>query len=620
MNSNYDIVAMGAGHNGLTAAAYLAKAGKKVLVLERKAWPGGGVVTRQLNTPGYWHDEHSSVHIMIQGNPMLTHDELGLLGKHGLRYKYSDVPHATIFPDQSTIISYKDLDKTCESIARVSEHDAEAYRKFVALSRSILPMIVSGLYSPPPPLGEMVAMLDRSDEGRLMLDAMQRSSLDLVNQVFKSDKVKMHIVRMVSENLQLPDELGTGMGALLMPGIIHTYGVSQPYGGSGKLTESLVRAIEHHGGEVRCNSEVRRILVSGGRASGVELADGERILVRDAVIGAIHPHVVRKFVDGVPEPVLQRAERTTLAAFSLFVCHYDLKAPIRFHAGKEVEKAIMLSLLATDNLREMMMDFDELKQGRISKRRLVAGNDESLTDPSRVPPGCGMFHSTGFAPYELAEGGSARWDEYKEEFGDLQQAAFRQFVANLTDDNIVARKLFSPVDLERGSPNSMMRGDVHGVAPYFYQSAGHRPTPDLAQYRMPGVEGLYLVGPFMHPGGGVYGAGRATAMQMFGDLGMDFDKLIAGRRDDSGLRPAPAAVAPKAPGLRLRSPDEQELMNIEALERDGDALVVKGKGFGTIPMVVKLGPEEAREGLRLLGWKRLLFLVTLPFRKGRGKP
>ncbi|MFP3740858.1 FAD-dependent oxidoreductase, partial [Burkholderia sp. SIMBA_019] len=82
----YDIVAMGAGHNGLVAAAYLAKAGKKVLVLERKAWPGGGVSTRELNTPGYWHDEHSSVHIMIQGNPMLRQDELGLLSEHGLKY------------------------------------------------------------------------------------------------------------------------------------------------------------------------------------------------------------------------------------------------------------------------------------------------------------------------------------------------------------------------------------------------------------------------------------------------------------------------------------------------------------------------------------------------------
>lgn len=621
MSKTYDVIAMGAGHNGLIAAAYLAKAGKSVLVLERKAWPGGGVVTRQLNSPGYWHDEHSSVHIMIQGNPMIANDELDLFGRHGLKYKYSDVPHATIFPDQSTIITYKDLDRTCESIAKVSERDAEAYRGFVGLSSKILPLFMPGLYMPPPPLGELVAMLDRSDDGRVILDAMQRSSLDLVNQVFTSDKVKMHILRLVAENLQLPDELGTGMGALLMPGIIHTYGVSQPIGGSGKLTESLVRAIESHGGEVRCDAEVRRILVSGGRATGVELADGQRFLARDAVIGAIHPHVIRKFVEGVPEPVVQRAERTTLAPFSLFVCHYDLRQQIRFRAGEEVGKAIMLSLLATDNLREMMADFDELKQGRISRRRLIAGNDESITDPTRVPPGCGMWHSTGFAPYELAEGGSARWDEYKEEFADLQEAAFHNFVSNLTADNIVARKVVSPVDLERSSPNSMMRGDVHGIAPYFYQSAGHRPTPDLGQYRVPDVEGLYLVGPFMHPGGGVYGAGRATAMQMFGDLGMDFDKLVAGRREDTGLRPAAAAAAakPLAPGLRLRSPDNQELMNIETLDLDGDALLIKGKGFGTMPMVVRLGPDEAREGLRLLGWRQLLFLVTLPFRRGRGK-
>ena len=97
MGNQYDIVAMGAGHNGLVAAAYLAKAGKKVLLLERKAWPGGGVATREINTPGYWHDLHSSVHIMIQGNPLIRSDELGLFARHGLQYRYSDVPHATIF-------------------------------------------------------------------------------------------------------------------------------------------------------------------------------------------------------------------------------------------------------------------------------------------------------------------------------------------------------------------------------------------------------------------------------------------------------------------------------------------------------------------------------------------
>ena len=528
MNKNYDVVAMGAGHNGLVAAAYLAKAGKKVLLLERKAFPGGGVVTRELNTPGYWHDEHSSVHIMIQANPMILNDELGLMSRFGMKYRY-DTPYAMIFEDGTTLVAHKDLDKTCEGIAKISHKDAEAYRRWAVRSMEILPMFTTGLYSPPLPMGAFFAMMDSSDEGREILDYMQRSSLELANQLFETDKMKMFLLRLVSENLQMPDELGTGFGLFLMPGLMHYYGVSQPVGGSGKLTEALVKCIEHYGGEVRCNAEVKRIIVKGGRAVGAELVDGEQLMAKDGVIGAIHPMVMRKFVEGVPEPVLKRGERVSLAPFSLMVMHYDLKKPCEYYAGKDVHGAIMLEFMADRNMDEMMESFDILRRGKISPRVLGAGGDESLGDPTRVPPGAGMMHGITFAPYNLNDGGAAKWDEIREQMGDRSEAHYRKFIRNLTSDNIIARKVVTPLDHARNMPNSMPQGDVHGVAPYFYQIAGHRPTPDYAQMTVPGVERLYLVGPFLHPGGGVYGAGRAAAMKLFEDLKMDFDKVASAK-------------------------------------------------------------------------------------------
>jgi len=616
MTGEYDIVVMGAGHNGLVAACYLAKAGKKVLVLERKEYPGGGVVTREINTPGFWHDEHSSVHIMIQGNPMITNDELGLFSKFGFEYNYPDVPHATIFPDQTTLISYKDLDATCEQIAQYSDHDAEAYRRLVSTSNKMLPMMLAGLDQPPPPLGSLVNSLDQSDEGRFTLDCLQRSAIDIANQWFEHDRTKIHLVRLVTENLQMPDELGTGLGVVLMPGIMHSLGVSQPVGGSGKLTEALVRCLEHHGGELRLKAEVQRVLVSGGRATGLELDTGERFTARDGVIGAIHPQKLRQFVDGVPEAVLERAERTSLAPFTILASHYDLNEKATFYAGDEVRKAVMLELMASDRLIDMMDDFDQLRRGRITARRLLAGGDETHNDPSRAPEGKGIWHGISFAPYELEDGGHARWDDYKEEVGDLNLEGYRHFVANLTDENIIARSIYSPLDLERSSPNSFVRGDVHGVAPYFYQTMGHRPTPDLGQFTVPGVERLYLVGPFQHPGGGVFGAGRATAIRMFEELGMDFERLINDQSSEKASRRTslPGAGA-ESPEMRLFDAKGEELMSISEIDRDDNALVIKGKTFGTMPMVAKLFPQDLRKAFRLLSLRKVLFILSMPFRR-----
>jgi phytoene dehydrogenase-like protein len=225
--------------------------------------------------------------------------------------------------------------------------------------------------------------------------------------------------------------------------------------------------------------------------------------------------------------VLRRAERATLSSFSLLVSNYALNEQAVLRAGTEPNTATMLEFQQTDRLDELLDDYDVLRRGRLPQRLLIGGSDESYSDPSRVPSGKGMFHGIMFAPYRLEGAPGSRWDEVKEQIGDRVLAQYQRYVANLNSDNIVARTMRSPLDHERDSPNSMVGGDVHGVAPFFYQTVGHRPTPDLGQYTVPGVDRLYLVGPFQHPGGGVYGAGRATAIRMFDDLGIDFGRVVA---------------------------------------------------------------------------------------------
>jgi hypothetical protein len=237
-----------------------------------------------------------------------------------------------------------------------------------------------------------------------------------------------------------------------------------------------------------------------------------------------------------------------------------------------------------------------------------------------VPPGRGLFHGITFAPYNLEQGGAARWDEIAEEMGDRSLQAYRKFVKNLTGDNIIKRTVVTPLDHARNMPNSMVGGDVHGVAPYFYQTGGHRPTPDLAQYTVPGIDRFYLVGPFQHPGGGVYGAGRATAMRMFEHLGMDFEKVAGGESNTPGKTvslPAASSAVTQAGSATLYGPANEDLLVISSVEREGNALVVKGQAYGTMPLSAALQPEQARRLLKLLNWRLIPFLLSFLFRRSK---
>src|SRR3990170_5304421 len=179
MTNNYDIIAVGSGHNGLVAAAYLAVAGRKVLVLERNAWFGGGVVTRELTRPGFRHDQHSMSRIFIQGNPLLLHDELGLKRKYGLQYVFPEVPMMSVCEDGATLPLHRDPAKSAEAIRKFSAKDAETFLEMSRQAAEWLPMIQASLYTPPMPVGASHAMMDQSAEGRELMRTMGMSTFDL---------------------------------------------------------------------------------------------------------------------------------------------------------------------------------------------------------------------------------------------------------------------------------------------------------------------------------------------------------------------------------------------------------------------------------------------------------
>ena len=514
-----DIIAVGSGHNGLVAAAYLAVAGRKVLVLERNAWFGGGVVSRELTLPGFRHDQHSMSHIFIQANPLLKNDELGLKSRYGLEYIFPDVPMMSVFEDGSTLKLHRDAQRSAAEIAKFSKKDAETFLKVSKQAAAWLPMIAASLYAPPAPVGASNAMLDQSPEGRALWRIIQMSSHDHLVDLFESEKVRMHFARVAGENLVSPDEKATAIGAYVFLGFLEAYGFGVAKGGAGKLTDALIACIRDHGGEVLANADVARIKVTNGRASGVETVDGRSFTAREAIIGAIHPHLLGGIVDGLNPQVRADAEATHITSAACITVHAALDGPLKFRTQDKVD-AVMVELLP-ERYETLRRDFDELRYGQFLPVPLLGLGSLSQFDPSRVPPGKGILHLWDYVPYERPDGAS--WDDTKQQYADRMLQRLSTFVSNVPEV-ILAKHVDSPVDMERTSP-SFRRGDLHGIATTTYQSGAHRPTPALGQYTVPGLDGLFLVGPFQHPGGGVFGAGRATAMKVFEFLKLDFSKL-----------------------------------------------------------------------------------------------
>jgi phytoene dehydrogenase-like protein len=346
------------------------------------------------------------------------------------------------------------------------------------------------------------------------------STHELLCRSFENDRVRLHFARLAGESLAAPDEKGTALGVFVFLGFLEGYGFGVPVGGSGSLTRALIRCIEDHGGRVLGDTDVETVLTRAGRCLGVRARDGREFAARDAVIAAIHPHHLGRLVPGVDPVVAADAAATEVSPNACITVHAALREPLRSVRGEAV-RSVMLELLPA-RYELLRRSFDELRYGQLVSHPLIGLGSLSEFDGSRVPAGAATLHAWDYVPYERADGRS--WDEMKGEYAQRMLAHMARFLPNLTGENLIAWHCDSPLDMERTS-SSFVRGDLHGIAMPSYQQGAHRPTPELAQFTVPGTGGLYLVGPFQHPGGGVFGAGRATAQRLCEDLKIDFAKI-----------------------------------------------------------------------------------------------
>ena len=524
MSGSHDVLVVGGGHNGLTAAAYLSKAGLDVAVVEKKSYVGGGAVTLETNLPGFKHDVASAAHIFIQANPLIRGDELNLLSKHGLEYiGFDENPSVSVlFPDDSYVSLYRDLDKTCDSIAKFSSHDAEAYRKFALWTQPILEMLMQGFFSPPAPFGALFAQLDQPGPGQELIRALQMSSLDILDDWFENNCVKAALARFVSEIIVSPDDIGTGAFFFIMVPLLHTYGMAIPKGGSGALSESLARCIEANGGKIYLNSGVTGFNTSGGRIKGVEIETGETIKARQAVLADLNIKQIPELLnDGIlDEEFLRHVKNVKKSVFVGFNQNLSLNEAPNFRAGDEVNRSCLVEL--ADWLPGMCQTFDGYKYGKVDGS-MPCCMAATVHDPSRAPEGKHTVYLFQYNPYDI-ESGPESWSTVREEVAETCQQHLRKHTTNMGPENILGNTIWSPADLESFN-DAWIGGDPLHVRNMIAQFFSHRPFAGAGYYKMP-VEGLYLCGPSTHPGGGVTGGARGAAMVVMEDLGLDFEKTL----------------------------------------------------------------------------------------------
>lgn len=520
-----DVVVVGAGHNALVAAAYLAAAGIEVVVLEARDVIGGNTVTEDLTLPGFRHDSCSSAHVLIQSNPLIRDDELGL-GKFGLRYTHPDPAVVMRLGDGSSLVMWRDAEATAAGIAERSPRDAEAYLGLLTEWRDCLKQ-AHGRWN--------AGTLDpgSSEPDRRYAKLQNTTAWDVVHERFADQGVRDFLLWLSFATIRRPRQRGTGVLPFAITAGRNEFGWAMPKGGSDALPRALARLVESQGGAVLTGHPVEAILVRGGRAAGVRCADGAVYSARRAVVSSAHLARVADMIKGSEPPAeLLAARGAWRPGLTLFAVHLALRGALRYtlpagavpgHAAPDPASgggaiaAVAGGIGSAAGLAAQIAAFDRGETDGADPWILLVC--PSSVDPSRAPAGRATAKLLTIAPRDLSAG--RRWETERDRFTAalLERAAAR--VSGLAAEDVLAVRAECPLDLERRNPHNV-GGSCHGGEFIAEDGSVLAGWPELRL-----LPGLYQTGATAHPGGSVSGRpGRATARRVLSDLGIDPSRVM----------------------------------------------------------------------------------------------
>ncbi len=532
----FDVVIIGAGHNGLVCAAYLLKAGYSVLLLEKRSVPGGGATTEECmpeEAPGFRFNLCAIDHEFIHLGPVVEELELT---KYGLEYLPCDPVVFCPHPDGKYFLAHKSVEKTCAEIARYNSRDAEKYQEFVDFWQRLLKGIIPVFNAPPksvidiignydlPKLKDLFSVVGSPHKALDLFRTMLTSAEDSLHEYFDSEFLKAPLARLASELGAPPSQKTLAIGAIMMA-MRHNPGMARPRGGTGALTKALLNLVTSLGGKVLTDQAVEQVLIDDGRAVGVRVKGGTEYRANHGVISNIDAkrlflHLVNQSdVDDADPNLRERLERRIVNNNeTILKIDCALSEAPRFERFNHQDEYLIGSVLIADSMKQVELAHSEPSIGRIpdadpSMYVVVP----TMLDPSMAPAGKHTLWIEFFAPYQVEgkEGtglnGTGWTDELKNKVADRVIDKLAEYAPNVKN-SIIARRVESPAEL--GERLGAFKGNYYHVDMTLEQMVFFRPLPELANYKTP-IEGLFLTGAGTHPGGSISGMPGRNCARIF---------------------------------------------------------------------------------------------------------